>query len=74
MRKIEVHDTESKSAELITENISALAALFPEAVSEDSVDMEALRELLGGGGFPKPVPRKSTALLGTENRWHVDSH
>ena len=50
MRKIEVHDTESKSAELITENISALAALFPEAVSEDSVDMEALRELLGGGG------------------------
>lgn len=62
MRKIEVHDTESKSAELITENISALAALFPEAVSEDSVDMEALRELLGGGGISETSAEEKYGL------------
>ena len=48
MQKITANDPESKSADIIAENIDQLKALFPEAFTEGMVDFEALKQLLGG--------------------------
>lgn len=48
MQKIELNDPDTKSADVVTENIEALSALFPEAFSEGQIDFEVLKQLLGG--------------------------
>ena len=40
-------EPESKSADLVAENLSALKALFPQAFGEAGVDFDVLRQLLG---------------------------
>ena len=47
MNKITPQDKESKSQDLVQENISQLKQLFPEIVSEGKVDFEVLQEILG---------------------------
>ncbi len=45
MKKLTEQD--GKSLDMVNENLEALKAIFPEAFTEDGVDFEALRELLG---------------------------
>ena len=47
MKKITTYDPESKSQDLIHENIEKLKSLFPEIVSEGEIDFEVLKEILG---------------------------
>ncbi len=48
MKKLTDQDPETKSPNLVAENIEQLKALFPEAFSEDKIDFEVLKQLLGG--------------------------
>ena len=48
MKKITANDPETRSADVIAENIEHLKALFPEAFTEDKIDFEMLKQLLGG--------------------------
>ncbi len=47
MDKIAVSDPESRSANIVPENLQTLEALFPEAFTEGKLDFEVLRQLLG---------------------------
>lgn len=47
MEKTNIPQAESKSADLIAENIEQLKQLFPEVIKEGKVDFEALNDLLG---------------------------
>ncbi len=47
MEPIEPQDDESKSSDIVADNISHLAALFPAAITEGKIDFEVLRQLLG---------------------------
>ena len=47
MKRITAGDPESRSADLVSDNITQLARLFPEAFTEGKVDFAVLRELLG---------------------------
>jgi adenine-specific DNA-methyltransferase len=47
MKKLTAEDPETKSAEILTENIEWLKRLFPEAVTEGKIDIEILKQLLG---------------------------
>ncbi len=51
MKKIELGDTDSKSADVVAENIAHLKALFPELVSEGTegaaVNLDVLKALVG---------------------------
>jgi len=42
------NDTETKSADILAENIEQIKTLFPEAVTEGKINFEALKQLLGG--------------------------
>jgi adenine-specific DNA-methyltransferase len=48
MQKLTAQDAETKSTDVLTENIARLKDLFPEAFTEEKVDFEVLRQLLGG--------------------------
>jgi adenine-specific DNA-methyltransferase len=48
MQKITAPSAESRSTDLIAENIKRLKELFPEAFSEGKVDFEVFKQLLGG--------------------------
>jgi adenine-specific DNA-methyltransferase len=48
MKKLTDQDPETKSPDLVAENIEQLKTLFPEAFSEDKIDFEVLKQLLGG--------------------------
>jgi len=48
MKKITDQDPESKSPDLIAENIEQLKVIFPEALIEGKIDFEVLNQLLGG--------------------------
>ncbi len=48
MNKLTMGDPETKSADLVAENLGALKALFPETFTEGKIDFEALKQLLGG--------------------------
>ena len=48
MKKLTAQDTETKSPDIVAENIEQLKALFPEAFAEGKVDFEVLKQLLGG--------------------------
>ena len=48
MRKITANDSESRSSDVVIENIERLKTLFPEVFSEGKIDFEVLKQLLGG--------------------------
>lgn len=48
MKKLTADDPETRSTDLLAENVERLKALFPEAFTEGKVDFDVLRELLGG--------------------------
>ena len=47
MQKITVDDPESRSADIVAENLHQLRALFPEVFIEDKLDFQVLKQLLG---------------------------
>ena len=47
MKRITAEDPESRSPDLVADNITQLARLFPEAFTEGKVNFAVLRELLG---------------------------
>src|ERR1700676_1811097 len=48
MKKLTAEDIETKSPDLVAGNIEQLKALFPEAFTEEKIDFEVLKQLLGG--------------------------
>lgn len=48
MKKLTANDPETKSSDILTENIERLKTLFPEAVTEGKIDIDVLKQLLGG--------------------------
>jgi adenine-specific DNA-methyltransferase len=48
MKKLTVDDAETRSPDIVAENLEQLKALFPEAFTEGKVDFEVLKQLLGG--------------------------
>lgn len=48
MDKIVAGDPETRSSDVVAENVEHLKALFPEAFTEEKVDFEVLKQLLGG--------------------------
>lgn len=48
MKKLELNNPETKSADVVSENINALRSLFPDAFREGRVDFDVLKQLLGG--------------------------
>ena len=42
-----IPEVNSKSMDIVTDNISKLKELFPEAFTEGKVDFDALKEVLG---------------------------
>ena len=47
MKKLDSESPETKSADIVAGNIEALKALFPDAFTEDRIDFEVLKGLLG---------------------------
>ena len=47
MKKLDAESPETKSTDIVAGNINALKALFPEAFTEDRIDFEVLKGLLG---------------------------
>ena len=47
MKQLTAQDAETRSADLVAENVERLKALFPEAFAEGKLDFEVLRQLLG---------------------------
>ncbi len=47
MKKLTAQDAETRSSNLVAENISRIKSLFPEAFTEGKVDFDVLRQLLG---------------------------
>jgi adenine-specific DNA-methyltransferase len=48
MKKLTDQDPETKSPDIVAENIEQLKTLFPEAFTEGKIDFEVLKQLLGG--------------------------
>ena len=48
MKKLAAGDPQTRSADLLAENVERLKALFPEAYAEGKIDFETLKQLLGG--------------------------
>lgn len=48
MDKLKAGDPDTKSADIVAENITALKALFPDAVTDGQIDFDVLKQLLGG--------------------------
>ena len=48
MKKLEMGDAETTSADVVAENLDGLRALFPEVFVEGKVDFDKLKQLLGG--------------------------
>ena len=47
MKKLIANDPNTRSADIVAENIEHLRALFPEAFTEGKIDFEVLKQLLG---------------------------
>lgn len=47
MQKMTAQDPETKSADILADNIQRLKTLFPEVFTEEKIDFEVLRQLLG---------------------------
>ncbi len=48
IKKLELGAPETKSADVVAENLDALRSLFPDAFSEGKIDFDVLKQLLGG--------------------------
>ena len=48
MEKIVANDPETRSEDVVAENVERLKTLFPEVFTEGKIDFEVLRQLLGG--------------------------
>lgn len=48
MKKLELNDPKTKSADIISENIGDLRSIFPDAFHEGKIDFDVLKQLLGG--------------------------
>ena len=48
MKPLTANDPETKTPDIVTENVEQLKVLFPEAFTEGKVDFEVLKQLLGG--------------------------
>lgn len=48
IKKLDLNDPDTKSADIVAGNVEALKALFPEAFKEGGIDFEVLKQLLGG--------------------------
>ena len=48
MKTIAADDPETKSADLVAQNVERLRELFPEAFTEGKIDFDVLKQLLGG--------------------------
>jgi adenine-specific DNA-methyltransferase len=48
MRKLTEQDAETRSPDIVVENIEQLKEIFPEAFTEEKLDFEVLKQLLGG--------------------------
>lgn len=48
IKKLDLNAPETKSADLVAENIDALRSLFPDAFREGKIDFDILKQLLGG--------------------------
>lgn len=48
IKKLDLNDPETKSADAVAENIDALRSLFPDAFKEGKIDFEVLKQLFGG--------------------------
>jgi adenine-specific DNA-methyltransferase len=47
IKKLDLSDPDTKSADIVAGNVEALKALFPEAFTEGKIDFETLKALLG---------------------------
>ena len=47
MKRLAAEDPETKSPDLVADNIEQLKRLFPEAFTEGKIDFEVLKQLLG---------------------------
>ena len=47
MKKLTAEDAETRSPDLVAQNVARFKALFPEAVTEDGVNVDVLKQLLG---------------------------
>jgi adenine-specific DNA-methyltransferase len=47
MKPLTANDPETKSPDLVAANLAKLKALFPEVVTEDGVNVDALKQLIG---------------------------
>lgn len=47
IKKLDLNDPDTKSADIVANNIEALKALFPDAFTEGKIDFEVLKSLLG---------------------------
>ena len=47
IKKLDLNDPDTKSADIVAGNIDALKALFPDAITEGKIDFEVLKGLLG---------------------------
>ncbi|MGV1784387.1 MULTISPECIES: site-specific DNA-methyltransferase [Agrobacterium] len=47
MKKLELNDPETKSADVVSDNLSALQSLFPDVFREGKIDFDVLKQLLG---------------------------
>ena len=48
MKKLDLNDPETKSADIVSGNVETLKGLFPEAFTEGRIDFDVLKQLLGG--------------------------
>ena len=48
MKPLTANDPETKTPDIVAENIEQLKTIFPEAFTEGKVDFEVLKQLLGG--------------------------
>lgn len=48
MEKLSANDPETRSVDILAQNIDRLKNLFPEVVTEGKIDFEVLKQLLGG--------------------------
>ena len=47
IKKLDLNDPDTRSVDIVADNIEALKALFPEAIAEGKIDFEVLKGLLG---------------------------
>lgn len=47
IKKMDLNDPETRSADIVAANVETLKALFPEALTEGRIDFDVLKELIG---------------------------